>query len=132
MLTAGVALSVFAYELHADSSVAQARNAAFSVLVIAELLRSFGARSNEQTIWQMGLFSNIRMFVVVAASFVLQLLIHHLPMLETLFDTEPVSAAQCAAWIALGAISLIVLELGKVYRQSVAFRLHTRMGHPVS
>jgi Ca2+-transporting ATPase len=118
MLTAGVALAAFAYEFYADNSVAQARNAAFSALVIAELLRSFGARSNTQPIWEIGLFSNMRLFVIVAASFMLQLLIHHLPVLETLFGTEPISLAQCVAWIMLGAIPSLVLEVGKVVRRS--------------
>jgi len=129
ILTAGVALTAFAYEFYVDGSVAQARNAAFSALVIAELLRSFGARSNEQTIWQIGLFSNMRLFVVVAASFVLQLLIHHLPVLETLFSAEPISLAQCAAWVVLGAIPLIVLELGKVLRQPPPSHLQTSTGY---
>ena len=44
--------------------------------------------------------------------------LHHLPVLATLFGTEPISLGQCAAWVVLGAIPLIVLELGKVYRQS--------------
>jgi Ca2+-transporting ATPase len=129
MLTAGVALTAFAYEFYVDNSVAQARNAAFSALVIAELLRSFGARSNEKTVWQIGLFSNMRLFVIVAVSFALQLLIHHLPVLESVFGTEPISVAQCAAWIVLGAIPLIVLELGKVLRQSPPSRLQTSTGY---
>jgi Ca2+-transporting ATPase len=113
-------------------NVAQARNAAFSALVIAELLRSFGARSNEKTVWQIGLFSNMRLFVIVAASFVPQLLIHHLPVLETLFGTEPISVSQCVAWVVLGAIPLIVLELGKVFRQSSTPSLQNSTGYPVS
>ncbi|NOT55449.1 MAG: cation-translocating P-type ATPase [Deltaproteobacteria bacterium] len=132
MLTAGVALSAFAYEFYVDNDVAQARNAAFSALVIAELLRSFGARSNEKTVWQLGLFSNMRLFVIVLVSFALQLLIHHWPVLESVFGTEPISLAQCAAWIVLGAIPLIVLELGKVFRQSSPSGLHTCTGDPVS
>jgi Ca2+-transporting ATPase len=131
VLTAGVALTAFAYEFYVDNSVAQARNAAFSALVIAELLRSFGARSNEKTVWQIGLFSNMRLFVIVAVSFALQLLIHHLPVLESVFGTEPISVAQCAAWIVLGAIPLIVLELGKVFRQSFTSRRQTCTGDPV-
>lgn len=119
----------FAYELYADGGVAQARNAAFSALVIAELLRSFGARSNEKKVWQIGLFSNMRLFGIVAVSFVLQLLIHHLSMLETLFGTKPVSVAQCMAWVGLGAIPLLVLELGKVLRQPPSNRLQTSTGY---
>jgi Ca2+-transporting ATPase len=116
-LSAGVALSAFAYELYTDRSIEQARNAAFSVLVIDELLRSFSARSEVYTVWQVGLFSNLRLFMIVAVSFALQLLIYHLPVLETLFGTEPLSLTQCIVWLVLGAIPLSVLELGKVLRQ---------------
>jgi Ca2+-transporting ATPase len=113
-LTAGVALSAFAYEWYVDGSLTEARNATFSVLVIAELLRAFGARSNVKTIWQVGLFSNLRLVVIVVASFALQLAIHHIPALHTLFGTAPLSLRQCVAWLALGAIPLMVLELWKV------------------
>ncbi|HXG20068.1 MAG TPA: cation-translocating P-type ATPase [Methylomirabilota bacterium] len=117
VLTAGVALTAFTYEWVIDGSLADARNAAFSALVIAELLRSFGARSETQTIWQIGLFSNLRLFLIVVVSFVLQLLIHHGPVFETLFGTKPISLAQCAAWMVLGALPLLVLEMTKVARQ---------------
>src|SRR5499426_969300 len=70
-LTAGVTLIVFAYEFYANNDVTQARNAAFSALVIAELLRSFGARSEVRTVFQVGLFSNIRLFAIVIISLAL-------------------------------------------------------------
>ena len=117
-LTAGVALSAFAYEWYTDGSLAEARDAAFSVLVIAELLRAFGARSEVQTIWQVGLFSNMRLLVIVVASFALQLVIHHLPALQTLFGTAPISLRQCLAWLVLGAIPLTVLEMRKVRQRA--------------
>jgi Ca2+-transporting ATPase len=117
LLTAGVTLGVFAYELYIDNSLEQARDAAFTALVIAELLRSFGARSEQRTIWQIGLFSNLRLFLIVAVSFALQLAIHHVPMLQKLFQIEPVSLDQCVVWIGVGSIPLIVLELRKVIRR---------------
>ena len=91
---------------------------AIVALVIAELLRAFGARSDVRTVWQVGLFSNMRLFMIVAASFALQLAIHHLPTLQTLFRTEPISVRQCVAWIALGSVPLIALELRKVLFRS--------------
>jgi Ca2+-transporting ATPase len=112
-LTASVALTVFAYELYTGGGVGSARNAAFSALVIAELLRSFGARSEVHTIFQVGLFSNMRLFAIVTISLALQLLIHYLPALQRLFGTEPISPAQGAVWVALGAIPLLVIELKK-------------------
>ena len=121
LLTASVTLGVFAYEFHIiGNSLEQARDAAFTALVIAELLRAFGARSEQRTIWQMGMFSNMRLFLIVAVSFALQLAIHHVPMFQTLFQIEPVSLHQCVAWIGVGFIPLIVLELRKVIRSRTA------------
>jgi Ca2+-transporting ATPase len=125
-LTAGVALSAFAYEWYIDNNLADARDAAFSALVIAELLRAFGARSDTRTVWQMGLLSNMQLFVIVMASFALQLAIHHLPALQALFGTAPISLGQCVAWVGLGAVPLCVLELRKVVQRSRAG--HRRVG----
>lgn len=113
-LTATVTLGAFAYELWVDGNLEDARDAAFSVLVIAELLRAFGARSNTRTIWETGVLSNLRLFVIVAASFSLQIAIHHEPTLAAFFGTEPISMQQCVAWIVLGAMPLAVLEALKL------------------
>jgi hypothetical protein len=55
------------------------------------------------------------------------LFIIYLPVLETLFGTEPILLAQCVAWIMLGAIPFLVLEVGKIKRQSrmTPLQLHT-------
>ncbi len=113
-LSAGVALTAFAWEFYTHGNVANARNAAFSTLVIEELVRSFSARSNVRTIWEVGLFSNMRLFLVVAGSFLLQLAIYHFSMLEILFAAEPVPVTRLGSWILLGMIPTTVLEIGKV------------------
>ncbi len=113
-LTAGVAFGAYWYELRSGAGVELARNAAFSTLVFAELLRAFGARSATRPLHEVGLFSNLRLFAIVAASFALQLVIHHEPSLARLFGTTPLSLAQCAAQVALGCIPLAVLEARKV------------------
>jgi Ca2+-transporting ATPase len=71
-----------------------------------------------QTLWQVGLFSNVRLLVIVVASFALQLAIHHVPVLQMLFGTEPISLRQCVAWLALGSLPMLILELRKVWRRS--------------
>jgi len=90
-LTAGVALAAFAYTWYGDGHLERARTAAFSTLIVAELLRAFGARSERQTVWQIGLFSNRQLWVIVAASFALQLAISQLPALQQLFGITPIS-----------------------------------------
>ncbi|OGT09857.1 MAG: HAD family hydrolase [Gammaproteobacteria bacterium GWE2_42_36] len=115
-LTSLITLAVFAYEYLGKGNLMQAQDAAFSVLVTAELLRSFGARSNTKPIWQIGVFSNIRLFFIVSISFSLQLLIHHVPLLQEIFGVGVVSLTQCLTWIGIGMIPLIVLELCKLPR----------------
>ncbi|HYE36924.1 cation-translocating P-type ATPase [Methylocaldum sp.] len=116
-LTASVSLGAFAYEWYVDGNPEQARDAAFTALVFAELLRSFGARSNTRTIWQVGLFSNLKLFLVVAISLSFQYGIHHIPALQNLFGIEPITMTQCLAWTGLGFIPLAVLELRKLIRR---------------
>jgi len=115
-VTAAVTLAAFGWELYAGRGLVHARDAAFTVLVIAELLRAFGARSDSRSLWELGVLSNLRLTAVVAVSYALQLAIHHVPFLAALFGITPVSLGQCLAWTALGALPLVVLELRKLRR----------------
>jgi Ca2+-transporting ATPase len=113
-LTAATTLGAFGWEWLVGGNIGHARDAAFTVLVMAELLRSLGARSTTRTVWQMGLRSNLRLAAVVAVGFALQLAIHHVPWAQTLFGIAPISLGQCLAWAGLAAVPLILLEIGKV------------------
>ncbi|GMV26726.1 MAG: putative cation-transporting ATPase F [Phycisphaerae bacterium] len=116
-LTAGVALGVYLYGLkyHDETS---ARTHAFAALVFAELLRSFGARSETVPIWRMGWRDNAMLLVVVAASFALQLWTHHNQTLSSLMKTSTMGWEECIPLMAVSCIPLAVLELVKVVRAS--------------
>ena len=73
---------------------------------------------------EVGLFTNLRLFAIVTASFLLQIWIHHSPMLERVFGTQPITLSECLLWIGFAAVPLLVLELRKlVRRRSAAERL---------
>ena len=95
-----------------------ARTHAFAVLVFAELLRSFGARSETKPVWRISLFTNINLAIVVAISFGLQVWSHHNAMLGRFLKTSFMPLADCFLLLALGAIPLLVLELVKVVRNA--------------
>ena len=86
-------------------------------LVTTELLRAFGARSNTRTLRQVGVLSNMPLVLIVLASFALQWAIHHFPVLQVLFGTSPIALRQWVAWLALGSVPLLVLEVWKVVRR---------------
>lgn len=112
-LTAGVAFAVFFYVLR-WGSVEIARTYAFTVLVFAELLRSFGARSESKPVWRIPLFTNVNLLAVVAISIGLQVWIQNNATLGILLKTESMPLTDCLVLLAAGAIPLFILEMVKV------------------
>lgn len=109
-------LTIFIWALE-SRNLDQARNLAFSVLVFGELLRAFSARDPDRPFWEIGLFSNMKLFLIVLLSIMVQLGIHHVPATQELFSTGPLSLADCALSLVVGAIPLAVLELEKIWRR---------------
>jgi P-type Ca2+ transporter type 2C len=117
LLTAGVAFAVYFYVLKAGTTET-ARAYAFAVLVFAELLRSFGARSEMKPVWRIPLFTNVNLVVVVAVSFGLQVWSQHNATLGRFLRTSTMPFTDCLRLLALGAIPLLVLEMVKVVRNA--------------
>jgi Ca2+-transporting ATPase len=116
-LTAGVAFAVYFYILKAGTTET-ARASAFAVLVFAELLRSFGARSETKPIWRISLFTNVNLVVVVALSFGLQVWSQHNATLGSFLKTSFMPLPDCFLLLAVGAIPLLILEMVKVVRHA--------------
>ncbi|MBN2561315.1 MAG: cation-translocating P-type ATPase [Phycisphaerae bacterium] len=116
-LTAGVAFAVYFYVLRAGITET-ARTYAFATLVFAELLRSFGARSDIRPIWRISLFTNVNLVIVVAISFGLQVWSQHNATLGRFLKTSYMPFTDCLLLFAMGAIPLLILEMVKVVRSA--------------
>jgi P-type Ca2+ transporter type 2C len=116
-MTAAVALTAFGLELHATGSAAAARSAGFFVLVTEELLRSFGSRSMERSMFEASTLSNLRLLAIVAGSFALQLAITQSQTLQPIFGTQSLSLTECVEGLMLAALPLLVLESVKFARR---------------
>jgi Ca2+-transporting ATPase len=116
ILTAGVSLAAYLHALETGSPE-QARTHAFAVLVFAELLRSFGARSDTKPVWRIPLFSNISLALVVSVSFALQVWSHHSAILSRILKTSLMPLSDCLLLLALAAVPLVVLETLKLFSQ---------------
>ncbi|MBF0104591.1 MAG: cation-translocating P-type ATPase [Deltaproteobacteria bacterium] len=112
-LTAGVAFTVYLYVLKTGTPEA-ARTSAFAVLVFAELLRSFGARSEIKPVWRISLFANVNLMIVVALSFGLQVWSQHNETFARFLKTAYMPFTDCLLLLAVGAIPLFVLEMVKI------------------
>jgi Ca2+-transporting ATPase len=116
-LMAGVAFVVYFYALKAGTPET-ARASAFAVLVFAELLRSFGARSEIKPVWLISLFTNVNLVIVVAISFGLQVWSQHNATLGHFLKTSYMSLTDCLWLLAIGALPLVILEMVKVVRHA--------------
>ncbi len=115
LLTSGVALAVYIYSIGRVSQE-MARDHAFTALVYAELLRSFGARSETRSVWRVGLLSNLKLAVVVLASMALTFWAPHNAWLSSFLKVGPMPMYHCFVLLAVGAIPLLVLEAWKFTR----------------
>ena len=113
LLTAGVAFLVYLYVLRTGTPE-KAQTCTFAVLVFAELLRSFGARSETKPIWKIPFFTNINLAIVVAVSFALQIGSQHNAALGRFLKTSHMPLLDCGWLLLLGCIPLIALELLKL------------------
>jgi len=111
-ITAAVTLAVFYWQLHSIHPET-ARTSAFTVLVFAELLRAFGARSATKPLWRIPLLTNWKLLLVVALSFTLQMISLSDNFLARFLKTTPLPFTDGLILIALGAIPLAFLEILK-------------------
>ena len=99
-LTAGVSFAVYLYALQTETPE-MARTHAFAALVFAELLRSFGARSETRPLWRINLFSNLNLLAVVAISFSIQVWSHHNAILAKFLKTSLLPFSDCLMLLAV-------------------------------
>lgn len=112
LLQTMASLSVFIWALDARG-LEEARNLAFSTLVFGELFRALGARHGSKTLVEIGLAGNPRLLAVVVLSALVQIGIHHIPVLQQLLQIGPLSLEDCLLTILVGLVPLVVMECWK-------------------
>lgn len=119
LLGVGVTL-LFAWTLgHYD--LREARSAAFSAIVVFEWLVAFNARSDELTIFRLGVLRNRPMLLGLAIALVLQLAVIYLPFMQGPFNTVPMHAYEWVMAMTLG----VGVFAAETLRKIIAPRLFT-------
>jgi Ca2+-transporting ATPase len=118
-LAAATALAVFMYFLN-TSTVEQARTAAFTVLVFAQLLLSLGFRSHDKPLWKLSLFSNWKLLAVITASIVFQFFCTQNATLSHLLKISQLTLTTCLSLLAIASVPLVGLEIMKLWKSHEA------------
>jgi Ca2+-transporting ATPase len=97
-------------------SIEEARTLAFCTMVAFEWFRAFNARSDEFTVFKLGIFSNRWLIMAIGIAIGLQIAVVYTPFLQVAFGTVPISAGSWGTAVLAGA-TLFVLE---EFRKAVA------------
>ncbi len=111
LLIALVTLIAFLYVLKVrGEGISSARTVAFSVLVFSQLFHALDCRSENESIWELGLFTNKFLLLAVAASITLQMMLHHFDITNRIFKTQPLDAFDMVFSLGIATIPMLLIE----------------------
>ena len=85
----------------------------FTVLTLAQMAHVLAIRSERESLFRQGVFSNPALLGAVALTILLQLAVIYLPPLNPLFGTAALSAGELAACFGLAALVFFAGEIDK-------------------
>lgn len=113
LLCAG-AFGLFDWELRNGAPEEQARTVAVTVFVLGELFYLFNCRSMTRSIFKLGLFSNLWIWVGISVMLALQIMFTNLPVMNSLFHSAPIGWEGWARALAVGLVIYVVVEIEKM------------------
>ena len=95
-------------------SLEEARTLAFCSMVAFEWFRAFNARSDEHTLFRLGIFRNRWLVVSILIAIILQLAVVYVPFLQVAFNTVPLGIDKWGIAILAGGSLFAIEEIRKV------------------
>ena len=116
LLIGGLCLGVQAWAL--STGHANWQTMVFTVLTLSQMVHVLAIRSEQESLWRLGLGSNLPLLGAVALTFLLQMATIYIPALNPIFKTAPLSLAELAICLGAAAVVGLVVELEKWWRRS--------------
>jgi Ca2+-transporting ATPase len=99
---------------YGNVSLDEARTMAFCTLVAFEWFRAFNARSDEHTVFKLGIFRNRYLIISIGIAVLLQMVLVYAPFMQVAFHTMPLSITQWGIIIGVAGSLFTAEELRKV------------------
>ncbi len=112
LLMGAVSLMTQAWAIHSGS--AHWQSMIFTVLTLSQLGHVLAIRSERESVFTQGLFSNRPLIIALILTFILQMAVLYVPWLNPIFKTEPLDAGELALCLALSSVVFIAVEIEKV------------------
>jgi Ca2+-transporting ATPase len=115
-LLLGVASLVVGYFSWLGDNQGSWQTMIFTTLVFSQMGNALAVRSNQNLLFQIGLFSNRLMVGAVILGFVLQLVLIYVPIFQTMFSTQALSPQELLVCLLASLTVFLVIELVKWVR----------------
>ncbi len=96
-----------------EEMLTMGRTYAFTTLILAELFRSFSARSERISIFKLGLLSNRTLVKAFLFSLVMLFAVVYIPFLQPIFSTQGLGLAD---WVVIAPLSLIPFATAEIIK----------------
>jgi Ca2+-transporting ATPase len=117
---AGLTLGTQAWFVASGEEQARWQTLTFTMLCFVQLGHVLAVRSERESLFRLGLFSNRPLLGAVLLAVALQLAIIYLPVMNALFRTAPLSLAELALTFAGAVLVFIAVEIEKQLRRGGA------------
>jgi P-type Ca2+ transporter type 2C len=115
IVMAGVVLFVQAWSI--DTGHAHWQTMVFTVLCLTQLGHVMAIRSEKESLFTIGLFSNKPLLGAVLFSFAFQMATIYIPFLNPVFKTQPLSPDELAVTLGLSSIVFFAVETEKLWKR---------------
>jgi Ca2+-transporting ATPase len=115
LVMAAIALGAQAFALR--SGLVQWQTLVFTTLCFMQLGHVLAIRSEETSLWTLGLMSNRPLAGAVGLTIALQLAVVYVPTLNEIFQTVPLTAEQLAGAVGAAVAILALVEAEKMWRR---------------
>jgi magnesium-transporting ATPase (P-type) len=106
-------LGVFYWMLQRDVPMDQARSVAMTQMVMFQFFHVFNSRSFRRSVFQVPLSANPFLAISLAVAIVAHIGALHLPFMQLIFDTTPLSPGQWATVVGIGSLVVVASEIDK-------------------
>jgi Ca2+-transporting ATPase len=118
LLMAGIVLYVQAWSIETEH--AHWQTMVFTVLCLTQLGHVLAIRSEKESLFTIGIFSNKYLLGAVVLTFVLQMATVYVPILNPIFKTEPLTVNELMLTLALSSVVFFAVEVEKLIRRKRA------------
>ncbi|TCV84098.1 calcium-translocating P-type ATPase, PMCA-type [Sulfurirhabdus autotrophica] len=121
LLMGGVSLVTQAWAIHTGS--AHWQTMVFTVLCLSQMGHVMVIRSEKESLFKQGIFSNPLLLGAVVLTFALQMATIYVPFLQPIFKTEALDAYELGLCLALSFVVFLAVEMEKwLVRKGVLYR----------